>query len=249
MFVAHRGRRDQFAGLDVRLGIQIGYTRVLFREENHRLALDMGVDGTIDVYTDAVASLNRAGAIATPPTFTPPPAQGTDARFVPAVRLYLAYTNHVNDVLTYDTGFEVLWNVINPSHFRFDWQNHIRSRINGFLELSLDLTLRVDSQPPGQNTPWNENPAIVGADMRARPGQITGMFDFLSTLNLVGTFDIDGEPVALPEEPACPPPPSCPACPSCDASPPPADIATPVEGFREPTPAEEPAPAEGAPSI
>lgn len=219
IFAAHRGRRDTFAGLDGRFGIQLGYTRVLFREENHRLALDLGVDGTVDVYTDAVARVNRAGASAVPPTFTPPLLQGTDARFVPAVRVNLTYTNHVNEVLTYDTSLEVLWNVVNPGHFRFDWQNHIRSRINGVLELSLDLTLRVDAQPPGQNSPWVENPGVLGTDMRLRPGQVTGMFDFISTLNLVGTIDLDGEPAAVPEEPACPEPPPCPVCARSEACP------------------------------
>lgn len=210
IFVAHRGRRDPFAGLEVRLGLQLGYSRVLFREENHRLSLDVGVDVTVDHYTSAVANVNRTSA-----TFVPPIAQGTDGRLVPAVRLYLAYTNHLNDYLTYDTGLEVLWNVVNPGHFRFDWQNHIRSRINGFLELSLDITLRVDSQPPGQNTSFSENPNITGTDGRLRPGQVTGMFDFLTTLNLVGTFDIDGTPEAAPEEPACPVCPTCPTCAEC----------------------------------
>jgi hypothetical protein len=242
IFVAHRGRRDQFAGLDVRLGLQLGYSRVLFREENHRLSLDIGVDGTVDVYTDEVGNANRNSA-----TFVAPPLQGTDARFVPAVRLYLAYTNHINEAITYDTGLEVLWNVVNPGHFRFDWQNHIRSRLTGFLELSLDITLRVDSQPPGQNNPWNENPAIVGTDMRLRPGQVTGMFDFLTTLNIVGTFDIDGTPEAAAEEPACPEPTPCPTCPECPA----AGDAAPAEGDTvepAPEPAPDPAPADAPPT-
>lgn len=243
LFVAHRGRRDPFAGLEARLGLQLGYSRVLMREENHRLSLDAGLDGTIDVYTDSVGRVNRAGAIAMPPTFTPPLLQGTDARFMPAVRLYLAYSNHLNSALTYDTGLEVLWNVVNPGHFRFEWQNHIRSRITGFLELSLDIIFRLDSQPPGQNNPWTENPAIVGTDMRLRPGQSTGMFDMVSTLNLVGTFDIDGAPAAAePEAPACPEPTPCPDCPTCEACPPP-----PAPAETAPAPVA-PAPAPVAPA-
>ncbi len=209
-FVANRGRIDYFAGLDLRLGIQAGYNRMLFREENHTLAMDIGVDATVDLYSDSVRAQNRAlVAMGT----ALPVLSGTDARLVPALRLQLAYVNHINAVLTYDTTFEVLWDIPNPEHFRFEWVNHIRSAIDTWLQISLDVTFRLDSLPPGQARSWNEDATR----------QTTTMFDMLTTLNLVGAFDIDGEPPPVPEEPAaaCPEPTPCPDCPACSACDPP----------------------------
>lgn len=217
IFVAHRGRRDLFAGLDIRLTLQLGYSRVLLRETNHRMWVDMGIDATYDNYADAVERQLAAG----PPITIP--LQSASERVVPSVRLFYGYENRINEAITYQTGLEVLWNVVNPSHFRFDWQNQIRSRIAGFLELSFDLTMRLDGQPPGQNTPWNNNPAFINpADpqMLRRAGQVTQMFDVISTLNLVGTIDVDGAPAAVEPEPepevVCP---TCPQCPTTEPAP------------------------------
>lgn len=199
VFAAHRGRRDPFAGLDVRLTIQAGYSRNLFREENHRLWADLGIDATYDDYS---ATVQRQLETTRPSL---PPLQSYDSRFVPSVRVFLGYDNHTNESLTFKTGLEVLWNVVNPSHFRFDWQNQIRSRINGFLELGIDVTLRLDAQPPGQGATWRENVAYVNPmdpTMTPRAGQVTRMFDMITTLNLVGTFDLDGERQAAAEEAA-----------------------------------------------
>jgi hypothetical protein len=231
-FVAHRGRRDLFAGLDVRLTLQAGYSRVLLRETNHRMWLDMGIDATYDNYSDTVQRQLAAGPAITIPL------QSANERLVPSVRLFYGYENRINEALTYQTGLEVLWNVVNPTHFRFDWQNQIRSRIAGFLELSFDLTMRLDGQPPGQNTPWNNNPTFINPldpAMLRRAGQVTQMFDVISTLNLVGTIDVDGAPAAVEPEPE---PevvaPACPACPACAPAEP-----TPGTDATTTTPAEE----------
>lgn len=219
IFVANRGRMDYFAGLDLRLGIQLGYNRMLFREENHTLAMDVGVDATVDIYSESVRAQNRALVAAGTAL---PNLAGTDARMIPALRVQLAYVNHVNDVFTYDTTFEALWDIPNPDHFRFEWVNHLRSSIDTWLQVSLDLTFRLDSLPPGQAASWQE--------VTAR--QTTTMFDMLATLNLVGNFDLDGEPPTVEEAEeeaaACPEVTPCPDCPVC------ADCA-------EPAPAEPPA--------
>jgi|GEM_PF-1714968 len=218
LFVANRGRMDYFAGLDLRLGVQLGYNRMLFREENHTLAMDVGIDATVDIYSESVRAQNRALVAA---GTSLPNLAGTDARFIPALRVQLAYVNHVNAVFTYNTTFEALWDIPNPDHFRFEWVNHLRSSIDTWLQVSLDVTFRLDSLPPGQAASWQE--------VTAR--QTTTMFDMLTTLNLVGNFDLDGEPPTveeLQEAAAACPEVTCPDCPVC------ADCA-------EPAPAEPPA--------
>jgi hypothetical protein len=223
LFVAHRGRIDYFAGLDLRLGLQLGYNRMLFREVNHTLALDLGIDATIDIYSNSIREQNQAlVAMGT----ALPNLAGTDARVIPALRAQLAYSNQLNAAFTYATTFEVLWDMPNPDHFRFEWINHLRSAIDTWLQISLDVTFRLDSLPPGQAVSWTE----------AR-GQTTTMFDMLTTLNLVGAFDLDGEPPPAVEEPAaepetCPEPtpcPECETCPTCPATDAPADAVAPVE--------------------
>lgn len=231
LFVAHRGRIDYFAGLDLRLGFQLGYNRMLFREENHTLAMDVGIDATVDIYSESVRAQNRTLVAAGTAL---PNLAGTDARFIPALRVQLAYVNHLSTALTYDTTFEALWDMPNPDHFRFEWVNRFRSAIETWLQISLDLTFRLDSLPPGQASSWNE--------IAFQPTQ---MFDMLATLNLVGNFDIDGEPPPVEEaaeEPACPEPtcPECPTCPTC------AETVTATDAPAEPAPAPAPeaAPAE-----
>jgi hypothetical protein len=231
IFLAHRGRIDYFAGLDLRLGLQLGYNRMLFREEHHTLAMDVGVDATVDIYSESVRAQNRA-LIAAGTSL--PNLAGTDARLIPALRMQLAYVNHLNAALTYDTTFEALWDIPNPEHFRFEWVNRFRSAIETWLQISLDLTFRLDSLPPGQARSWNE--------VAFQPTQ---MFDMLATLNLVGSFDLDGEPpppAPAEEEPACPEP-SCPACPETA----PAEAAPAEAAPAEAEPAEA-APAETAPA-
>lgn len=229
LFVAHRGRVDYFAGLDLRLGIQLGYNRMLLREENHTLALDLGVDTTIDLYSQSVRAQNQA--LLDMGTALPNLANA-DLRFIPALRVQLAYVNHLNAALTYDTTFEVLWDIPNPDHLRFEWVNHLRSAVDTWLQVSLDVTFRLDSLPPGQAASWNE-----------APGQPTTMFDLLTTLNLVGNFNLDGEPETVQDAEdaaACPEVTPCPDCPVC------AGGAEPIPA--EPPPTEAPADQAAAPA-
>lgn len=197
-YLMHRGRIDRFAGIRPRVGLSLGYTHLLFDELQHMMALDFGVDGTFDVYPESIvaqtnAIVARGGAL--------PVLSGTDARFVPSVRVGIAYVNHLNPYLTYDTTFEALWDVANPTHFRFEWVNHLRSAIDRTFSIRLDITGRLDGLPPGQEHAWIEDATV----------QTTTMFEILTTLNLQGTFDLDGAAVyrsSLPEEPAPTPPPS-----------------------------------------
>ena len=69
-----------------------------------------------------------------------------------------------------------------------------------------------DAQPatacvPGQQIAWNDSAASSLNGIQ--------MVDVVSTLNLVGTFDLEREQqeeAAAEEPPACPPPPVCPDC-------------------------------------
>jgi hypothetical protein len=191
-YLLHRGRIDRFAGIRPRVGLSIGYSRIVFEELQHMLAIDLGVDGTFDFFPESIVAQTQAIVMAGGAL---PNLSGTDARFVPSVRVGVSYVNHLNPFLTYDTMFEALWDVANQTHFRFEWVNHLRSAIDTTFQIRLDVTFRLDGLPPGQARAWVEDATV----------QTTTMFEVLTTLNLVGTFDLDGEPVyqsSAPEEAA-----------------------------------------------
>ena len=190
LFLVAKARRDPFARLEPRITLQGGYLRNLFREENHRLWGEIGYDFTYDRFGTPVPLQVGVDDMGNPIL--------ADDRALHSLRLYVGYSNHLTDTLTYDTGLEALMRFDRPEHWRFEWTNQIRSKIEDWLQISLDVTVRVDSLPPGQAEAWNE-----------QANQPTQMTDLLATLNLVGTFDIDGTPAEEEEEE---PEPECPAC-------------------------------------
>lgn len=239
LFLVHHGRRDPFAQLRPRIGFQAGYMRNLLREEKHRFWVEVGYDFTYDRFGND--PLDVGGG------------QTSTDRTLHSLRLFVGYDNRLNDVLTYTTGLQALMRLDRPEHWRFEWINQLRSKLADWLQVSLDVTGRLDAQPPGQAEAWNEV-----------AGQPVQMFDLITTLNLVGTFDMYTEPTEEEEEeeacPACPEP-MCPepACPEPAAEADAADgsaaaapgaAAEPTEAAAEPTAAEPTAaePAAAAPA-
>jgi hypothetical protein len=186
-FLAALGRRDPFARLEPRLSAQTGILRNIFREEDHRFWGELGFDFTYDRFGDVPLAVGGTDDMGNP-------TLSTD-RGVGALRVFIGYNNQLNDSLTYRTGFEWLWGPLRTvgsdatGAMRFEWVNQFTSKIEDWLQLSIDITGRLDSLPPGQESPFNE-----------QANQATQMFDLLATLNLVGNFDLDGEPEEAAEE-------------------------------------------------
>jgi len=239
VFVVGRVRADPFALLQPRIQAQAGWLHNLMREDKHRFWFELGADVTYDNFGEPIV-LNAASMLT------------SNDRALFAARGFLGYSNEINDVLTWNSGLEVLWvfartpQEIDPAHFRFEWINQFRSTIEDWFQLSLDITARLDSQPPGQESPWDE-----------QGRQPTQMFDLIATLNLVGNFDLDGEPAAEPEpepepEPAaeCPVCPEPEPCPECEQPPAPEPEAEePEEAEAEAPEAVDPEDTEGAEAL
>ena len=202
-----RIRNDPFAFLVPQVSGQAGYQRVLLREERHRLYFELGLDLSYQNFGQALPPNNAAGVS---------PANQSAERSIFAYKALLGYTNEINPGFTYVTRFEVLGTLgstrataavdgpatefgAEPGHLRMQWVNQFRSQIEDWLQLSVDITGRLDSMPAGQLAPWDE-----------QSNQPTQMFDLLTTVNLVGNFDLDGEPAA--EEEPEPEPEPCPVC-------------------------------------
>ena len=225
IFVVLRGRRDPFANLEPRVQAQAGYMRNLLREENHRFWVEIGADLSYDSFASGarlVVGVDSTGAN----------VDSTDRSLLSA-RGFIGYSNEINSALTWKSGLEVLWVFyqtpadIDLGHFRFEWINQFRSSIEDWLQISLDITMRLDTQPPGQSRAWDE-----------QAGQPTQMFDLISTLNLVGNFDIDGAPVAEEEPEPEPEPVVCPVCPEPEPCPVCQEVPAVVAPVVEPPPAD-----------
>lgn len=169
LFAVHHGRRDPFAQLDPRIGFQVGYMRNFVNEDKHRFWGEIGYDFTYDRFGDIPLDVGDG--------------QTSTDRALHSARLFIGYDNRLNDVLTYTTGLQALMRVDRPEHWRFEWTNQLRSKLAAWLQVSLDVTARLDSLPPGQQSAWTEN-----ADRMANPQ--AQMFDLITTLNLVGSFDL-----------------------------------------------------------
>lgn len=218
VFLVHTGRRDPFAQLEPRIGFQAGYLQTFFREQNHRFWGEIGYDFTFDSFSaELQVGTDVNGA----------PILSRD-RVLHSLRFFIGYDNRLNEVLTYTTGLEALMRLDRPEHWRFEWINQLRSKLADWLQVSLDLTGRLDSLPPGQAQAWNEQAM-----------QPTQMLDVLVTLNLVGTFDMYSPPAQEEEdedececpEPTCPPAEAdaAPPAPAAEAAPEPAQEASPEE--------------------
>jgi hypothetical protein len=186
VFAVVKLRYDPFARLEPRFQGQVGYMRNLLREENHRAWIEAGYDVTYDNFGEV---LDLGGGTL------------SNDRTLHSLRLFFGYDNHINEVLTYATGFEALMRFDRPEHWRFEWTNQFRSKIEEWLQISLDIIGRFDALPPGQVQAWDEE-----------ANQPTQMFDLTGTLNLVGTIDMYNPPAAdEPEEEECTcPEPECP---------------------------------------
>jgi hypothetical protein len=140
-YVSIRHRWDTFAGLDTRLQNQVGYLRNFFRKENHRFWGEAGYDLTYDNLW---------------PNPFPDPADPTmtmfldDTVFVHAGRIFLGYTNHLNEHVLFETGAEALFNFQVGRDIRFNYDARLVSQLASRLELELKFRLLFDNVPvPG----------------------------------------------------------------------------------------------------
>lgn len=135
LFVAAGYRWDTFAGLDLRFQAQGGYLRNFVLEDAMRFWGEIGYDMTYDNYTNAILL----------------DVPGTDeVQVVHSARGFIGYDNHISETFSWITGLEALMNVERPSDTRINWDNAVRSHINGNLDLEVKFSLKYDHVPvPG----------------------------------------------------------------------------------------------------
>ena len=139
LFVAAVYRWDTFAGLDTRAQGQVGYLRYFYKAEKHKFWGELGYDLTYDNYDPDPLVDPEDPAIILP---------GDDV--VHSVRVFLGYSNELNEQVTFNTGAAGLINVEDTDDFRLSWTNALRSSIGAGFQVELKFNLDLDTQPvPG----------------------------------------------------------------------------------------------------
>ena len=197
LFVALAPRRDIFAGIDIRLQNQIGYSRNVFADsDKHRLWLELGYDLTYDYLsketttTDdittqvssespALAPMGTTSIVRTIKTREP-----GEANWVNSARIFFGYTNRLFSAANLSLGIETL----------LDFEDKENVRANGLAEFTSSVT---QSFKLGL-----QSRMLFDATQSKRGKQNT---DIIAAVQLVYTFDSVETASSAP-------------CPACDCS-------------------------------
>lgn len=117
---------DPFAGYDNRSHVQVGYSRLLFQDEDTHMVSEIGLDGAREDYVQGVD-----------------PGLG----HVVAVRMMLGLTHTFNENVSFTNKLEVYENVPNLVDLRILNQASIGARLADTLSLKLSHNLVYDHDP------------------------------------------------------------------------------------------------------
>jgi putative salt-induced outer membrane protein len=136
LFIATSARRDRFQGLDFRLNIDPGIAYYFVDEKKHQFWTEVGYDFQYDVRNDDVI----AAAALTGET-----VEKTDVQH--SARLFLGYTNSLNEAVNFNTGLEYLQGIPETEKWRLNWDAGLTSSIGGNFSLALTFSLKYDHDP------------------------------------------------------------------------------------------------------
>jgi hypothetical protein len=201
VFAAVAPRRDIFAGIEIRLQNQIGYSRNVYATgDSHRLWTELGYDLTWDYLTkditttDDITTVVREANPALVPegtttiirTIRTREALEDPRQVVHSARLFLGYTNRLFTAANLSLGVEGLFDFRNKDNVRVNGLVEFTSSVTQSFKLGVQSRLLYDAEPvPGKNKA-----------------------DVIATVQLVYTFD---SVVTVSSAP-------CPACPACDCT-------------------------------
>lgn len=133
LFLATGFRWDPFAGISRRNNGQIGYGRYFISEAKHRFWGEIGYDLTGTKYRSIKGK--------------PDSVPEKSSEIVHSARIFLGYENQLNDFVSYLGGIEGLVNLEHPKASRLNWENALRSTLNGSFKLELKFKLAYEAQP------------------------------------------------------------------------------------------------------
>ena len=146
LFFGTSVRHDPFQGLDLRLnaGPGIGYHFLL--KPKHRLWAELGYDFQYDLRDkEAIVVVDDAGD---PVLDENGEIEMLDRHaYRHAVRLFLGYSNNINEHVTFDTGLEYLQSVLKLRQFRVNYDLGLTVQLAEKFALNTTFSLRLDNAP------------------------------------------------------------------------------------------------------
>ena len=128
LFLATGFRWDPFAGIKRRNQGLLGYLRYFVVEEKQRFWGELGYDLTSDSYLQL-------------PMKAPPDPKN---KLYHSARVFVGYDNQLNEAVTYLGGLECLLDVETPKHVRVNFDNALRSALNGSFKVEVKFRLSAD---------------------------------------------------------------------------------------------------------
>lgn len=146
LFFGTSARKDRFQGLALRVNFSPGAAYYLIDEQDHQLWTELGYNLQHDLRTDAVVRDGAREGEA---------VEHSESRHFG--RLFVGYGNHLNRVVTFDSGLEYL-PAISPfqdavtgrRNFRLSWTAAFTSKVSNEFSVSSSVTIDYDNNPlPG----------------------------------------------------------------------------------------------------
>lgn len=159
-FLMFTARNDYFQGLDLRINIDPGVAFHILTKKTHRLWVEAGYD-----FQHAIRNRDAVYDDMGNPLTDDSGNEIEKTNTVHAARLFVGYSNHLSEKVSFDTGLEYLQSVTSGETFRFNWDNALTAQLVKNLAISGTFTLRY------------ENAAIVNKKL-----------DTITAINLVYRF-------------------------------------------------------------
>jgi putative salt-induced outer membrane protein len=147
-------RHDTFQQLDLRLNVDPGVAFYILPESNHRLWAEAGYDFQFDLRTrEGYAVKDAEGAFLDEDGMVVEDvgdsAIDEDEKTATnhAARLFMGYSNHLSDAVSFDTGIEYLQSVIDAKTLRVNFDAGLTAALSQKFSISTTFTLRYDNNP------------------------------------------------------------------------------------------------------
>ncbi len=135
VFLGVQGRRDRFQGLDFRIQIDPGVAYYFVNQKSQQLWTEVGYDFLHDIRRDD-ALLDPTTGITADKTKT-----------VHSGRLYVGYSNKLNEAVTFVAGVEYLQAIKDTTNWKLAGDAALTSKLAGNFSLATAFSLRYDHNP------------------------------------------------------------------------------------------------------
>lgn len=147
-------RHDPFQQLNLRMNVDPGVAFYLLTKAKHRMWFEAGYDFQYDIRTKEAYAvqdedgnfLDDMGNIVS--SVDDAALDESEKTLINhAARLFVGYSNHLSDVVSFDTGVEYLQSFIIPEAIRLNFDAGLTAALNQKFSLSTTFTLRFDNNP------------------------------------------------------------------------------------------------------